>query len=86
MKKILFLALMLSMTAVGLTSCSDDEEFTDSRITYYPVLEIQGDDFVQVPIGTTYTEQGCKATLNGEDYSSKVVTSGTVDASKAGLY
>ena len=26
------------------------------------------------------------ATLNGEDYSSKVVTSGTVDASKAGLY
>ena len=42
MKKILFLALMLSMTAVGFTSCSDDEEFTDSRITYYPVLEIQG--------------------------------------------
>lgn len=64
MKKILFLALMLSMTAVGFTSCSDDEEFTDSRITYYPVLEIQGGDFVQVPIGTAYTEQGCKATLN----------------------
>jgi hypothetical protein len=40
MKKILFLALMLSMTAAGFTSCSDDEEFTDSRITYYPVLEI----------------------------------------------
>lgn len=86
MKKILFLALMLSMTAAGFTSCSDDEEFTDSRITYYPVLEIQGDDFVQVPIGTAYNEQGCKATLNGEDYSSNVVTSGTVDASKAGLY
>lgn len=77
---------MLCVAVVGFTSCSDDEELTDSRITYYPVLEIQGDDFVQVPIGTTYTEQGCKAILNGEDYSSNVVTTGSVDASKAGLY
>lgn len=77
---------MLGMATVGFTSCSDDEELTDSRITYYPVLEIQGDDFVQVPIGTSYTEEGCKATLNGEDYTSKVVTSGSVDTNKAGLY
>lgn len=86
MKKILFFALMFCMGTVGFTSCSDDEELTDSRITYYPVLEIQGDDFVQVPIGTSYVEQGCKATLNGEDYSSNVVTTGSVDVSKAGLY
>ena len=77
---------MLGMATVGFTSCSDDEELTDSRITYYTVLEIQGDDFVQVPIGTTYTEEGCKATLNGEDYTSNVVISGDVNPNVAGLY
>lgn len=77
---------MLCLSAVGFSSCSDDEQLTDSRITYYPVLEIQGDEFVQVPIGTSYTELGCKATLGGEDYTANVVTTGDVDASKAGLY
>lgn len=77
--------LCLSMTA--LTSCNDDnDQLTDSRLTYYPVLEIQGDEFLQVPIGSTYNEQGCKATLNGEDYTSNVRTEGSVDSNQAGLY
>lgn len=78
---------MLCLSMTTLTSCNDDnDQLTDSRLTYYPVLEIQGDDFVQVPIGTSYTEQGCKATLNGEDYSANVKTEGSVDSNKAGLY
>lgn len=39
-----------------------------------------------MPIGTSYTEQGYKATLNGEDYTSNVKTTGTVDSNQAGLY
>ena len=87
MKKILLYGLMLCLSVTALTSCNDDnDQLTDSRLTYYPVLEIQGDDFVQVPIGTSYTEQGCKATLNGEDYSANVKTEGYVDSNTPGLY
>ena len=87
MKKIFLYGLMLCLSMVALTSCNDDnDQLTDSRLTYYPVLEIQGDEFVQVPIGTTYTEQGCKATLNGEDFTSNVKTIGSVDSDQPGLY
>lgn len=77
------------MVVLGFSSCNDDkDQLTDSRITYYPVLTMQGDDFVQVPIGTTYSDAGCKATLHGEDFSSKIITTGinTIDVNKAGLY
>ena len=70
-----------------LSSCSD-EEYTDTRITYYPVLTITGDEFVQVPIGSEYNDAGCTAKLMGEDYSSHVVVEGLedIDVNKAGLY
>ena len=88
MKKIFFYGLMLGMSVLGLTSCSDDYDKTDSRLTYYVNLEIQGDEFVQVPIGTSYTDAGCKATMNGQDATSRIVTSGLedIDVNTAGLY
>lgn len=52
MKKILFYTLLFCLASVGFTSCSDDEELTDSKITYYPEMEIQGDKFTILPIGT----------------------------------
>ncbi len=88
MKKIFFYGLMLGMSVFGLTSCSDDYDTTDSRLTYYVNLEMQGDAFVQVPIGTTYTDAGCKATMNGQDATSRITTSGIedIDVNTAGLY
>ncbi len=89
MKKIFLYGLMLGMSVLGLTSCSnDDYEKTDSRLTYYVNLELQGDAFVQVPIGTTYTDAGCKATMNGADATSRIVTTGIedIDVNTAGLY
>ena len=77
------------MSVFGLTSCNDDnDELTDSRLTYYVNLEMQGDAFVQVPIGTSYTDAGCKATMNGQDATSRIVTSGlnAIDVNTAGLY
>lgn len=75
------------MAVFCLSSCSD-EEHTDTTITYYVSLELQGDDFVQVPLGTTYTDAGCKAELNGEDYTSNVITTGLdeIDVNTPGLY
>jgi len=88
MKKILFYTLMCCLAFGGFASCSDDEEMTDSKLTYYPIMEIQGDEFTIVPIGTEYTELGCKGTLLGEDCSSNIVTKGVedVDSNTPGLY
>lgn len=89
MKKIFLYSLILGLSVLGLTSCSDDDyDKTDSRITYYVSLDMQGDAFVQVPIGTSYTDAGCLATENGEDITSKVVVSGLddIDINRAGLY
>lgn len=88
MKKILFYTLLFCLASVGFTSCSDDEELTDSKITYYPEMEIQGDEFTILPIGTPYVDKGCKGTLQGEDCTSGIVTEGVedVDHNTAGLY
>ena len=80
---------MLGIAMFGLTSCNDDnDELTDSKITYYVNLEMQGDEFVQVPIGSVYNDAGCTATENGADVTSSIVTTGldAVDVNKAGLY
>ena len=76
------------MTMLGFTSCDSDDHLTDSTLTYYVVLDMQGESFVQVPIGTTYNDAGCKATLQGEDYTSNIVTEGLddIDVNTAGLY
>ena len=77
------------MSVFSLTSCNDDkDELTDSRLTYYVNLEMQGDAFVQVPIGTSYTDAGCTATMNGQDVTSRIMTDGLdeIDVNTAGLY
>lgn len=88
MKKILFYTLLFCLASIGFASCSDDEELTDSKITYYPEMEIQGDKFTILPIGTPYVDKGCKGTLLGEDCTSSLITEGVedVDYNKAGLY
>ena len=56
--------------------------------TNYIQLELQGDYTVQVPIGTSYIDAGFKATMNGQDASSFVVTSGldNIDMNTIGIY
>ncbi|MBR5038858.1 MAG: DUF5012 domain-containing protein [Prevotella sp.] len=89
MKKIFLYSLMLCLSAIGFTSCNDDnDELTDSRLTYYVNLELQGDEMMLVPIGSTFTDPGCKATLAGQDYTSNVIVKGAndVDPNKVGFY
>lgn len=89
MKKLALYSLMLSFVLLGFTSCNDDEDMlTDSVVTSYVNLHMQGDGFVQVPIGTSYTDAGCTADVAGEDVTSTIVTTGLdeVDVNKVGLY
>jgi hypothetical protein len=88
MKKIYLFGLMLCAMAIGLTSCSGDDQLTDTRVTYYVNMDLQGDAFTLVPLGTPYVDACCKAELNGEDYTPKVVAVGVedVDVNSVGFY
>ena len=85
MKKIFLYGLLLLTASVGLTSCSKDQH-TDTRVTNYIVLTINGDQVVYVNAGDTYVDAGCKAEAAGQDVSDKVVTTNPVDTKVIGPY
>jgi len=86
MKKNLIYSVLFLMSAMVLTACSDDESAGKSRITYYPTISVLGADPLIVAKGSAFEDPGCESFLNGEDVSSQVTVSGTVDTSKSGLY
>lgn len=87
MKKVFIYGLMLCTAILSLTSCNDDkDQLTDTRITNYVVLTINGDKVVYVDANSTYEDAGCKAELAGEDVSDKIVTINPVNTSEVGPY
>lgn len=85
-KNIFYLMLMLLTSVLTFTSCDNDSSAGYTRITYYPVLSMQGDETMYIDKGTTFTDPGCTAELNGEDVTSQIVTKGTVNTAKSGVY
>ena len=87
-KNILFSMMMVALAAFTLTSCGDKESEGLSSVVDYPILTIMGDEFTISPIGEPYKDAGCKATYQGEDYSSHIVVSGVedIDVNVPGLY
>ena len=77
---------MCLMVAALVASCGKKESEGLSRITYYPVLELQGGSVEVAAKGVPFTDPGCKCTLNGEDVTAKVTVSGTVDTNNSGIY
>lgn len=85
MKKILYLMVCV-LSVLSFSSCGDDSSEGLTRITYFPSLVLQGGSTVYVDKGSTWKEPGFTSTMNGEDVSSQVTISGTVDTSKSGIY
>ena len=85
MKKNIFL-MALAVASFALTSCSDDTSEGKSRITYYPTIEIEGEDPLLVAKGSTYTDPGYVSIMGGQDVSDKVTVTGLPDTSKSGDY
>ncbi len=89
MKKLYFFALAAFVAMMGLTACGDDnDQLTDSRLTHYVVLELQGNSTEEVILGSSYTDAGCKGTLDGVDVSSQIKVDGLdeIDVNTPGLY
>ena len=82
MKRLLYIPIFLLITLF--TSCDDNETEGISRITYYPILTMSGDEIVVLNIGDTYTEAGASA-KTGED-EVEVIVDGTVNTAEAGIY
>lgn len=87
MKKIFLYGLMFCATAFGFTSCNDDnDQLTDTRVTNYILLTVNGDEVVYVDANSTYTDEGCTAEAGGQDVTSKVQTINPVDTKNIGPY
>lgn len=85
--------IFIVIIAVGsfCSSCNKKDNFNYpegtvgiSKITYFPVLTMSGDQYITVPVGGTYTEPGVTAKEGETDLT--VTTSGSVDVSTPGVY
>ena len=86
MKKILFYGFALCLSVMSLSSCSKDEQHTDTKVTNYINLTINGDEVVYVAANSVYTDAGCKAEAAGQDVSDKIQTTNPVNTSEIGPY
>jgi hypothetical protein len=74
------------MSVMSLSSCSKDEQHTDTKVTNYINLTINGDEVVYVAANSVYTDAGCKAEAAGQDVSDKIQTTNPVNTSEIGPY
>lgn len=76
---------MLAVVALSFASCEKETEGV-TRITIYPVLELDGESTLILEKGSTFEDPGYTATLDGEDVTEDVVVVSNVDMNKSGIY
>lgn len=81
-KSLKFLSVFLFASLI-LGGC-DKEENDKSKATFWPSIVINGDDFVIVPVGTTYEDASATVTVNGSPIPFE--TTSDVDDSEVGAY
>lgn len=86
MKKSLLYSLMAVLSVGAFTSCNDDEDqFTDTRVTHYAIIELLGEEEVVLQAGEDWTDPGVKATIGDQDVTDRVVVTGHADANEGGI-
>ena len=89
MKKKIYLFGLVALGMLALSSCNDDnDELTDSRLTYYADLHLEGDEFMAIPVGSNFVDPGCTGTLAGEEITNDIKITGAddVDPNTVGFY
>ena len=88
MKK--FIPLFYSLLAVLFFACNKDEIHNTedkvgiSRVTQFPVLTLNGDRYMTIEVGGTFTDPGIVATEGGATIP--YTTDGSVNAGEVGVY
>jgi hypothetical protein len=77
-----FLFAFLSVTLL-LSGCGKEEN-VKSKATFFPVITLNGSEFVVVNVGTTYTDAGAVVLENGAPIPFETVSD--VDATEVGAY
>lgn len=85
--KIIFGAI--AILAIALSSCQKSMIDTPnqvgiSKVTYYANMALNGDQYMSIVKGSTFTDPGATATAEGQTLT--VTTSGTVDVNTPGIY
>ena len=81
-KQLFILVAALSLIAAGCTKTSEGV----TRITYYPVLTLEGAQYVTMEVGSSFSDPGYSAIMNGEDVTDQVEVTSNLDSSKPGMY
>ncbi|HEY0433094.1 MAG TPA: immunoglobulin-like domain-containing protein [Chitinophagaceae bacterium] len=77
--------VLLAMTACNKTDFNYPEGAVGiSKIVYFPAISTKGEHLVIISQGSTFTDEGADATLNGT--ATQFTTTGSVDASTPGIY
>lgn len=84
MRKLIQL-ICICLALFSFSSCEKDLDSANvSKITYFPVLTMKGDQFVTITKGATFTDLGVTSKLG--DQSGEVKVSGSVDPNTIGVY
>lgn len=85
MKK--YISIILAVALASMFVSCEKQSAGVTRITYYPTLELFGDNPCKMAMGGTFTDPGCRAEMNGEDVTSQVkVDLSAVDTNTPGVY
>lgn len=82
-KSLNILAVFLILSSILSVSCEKDEN-VKSKPTFWPNIIVNGDEFVIVPVGTTYEDASATVTVNGAPIPFE--TESDVDDSEVGAY
>ncbi len=77
---------MSFLITLSFTSCNDETTQDLSVVTHYVTLELNGDELIHLPLGTTYTDEGVIALEGDEDVTSNVTVNNSVNSNEAGIY
>ena len=82
--KSIFIVMLLAVSMFFVGCKKESKGLT--RVTYYPVITLEGDNVVVIERGEEYVEPGFTCTMGEDDVTDQVTVSGEVDSNECGFY
>lgn len=80
-----YIAYVFLALAVFLHGCEETDSKGLSRLTYYAVITLEGEQWNSIPVGGSWTDPGAKATEDGVEIP-LVISGDEVDTNTPGVY